>query len=336
MFTAENADMAQIAKTNGNRCRIQPTNTDIGVIRMPNLGVDLYKVYKAFVRKNKPGLVEAIQRLPLIDLLKKGVRPLFHTVQALRNNRRLHRDIKMENIMIQPSTGEMHIIDYDLEGPDKSITGLKLKDGHLMNYPPESVLWKDGNIYEESYDAWVNQQRTIEDIFIVDGRHLHDPTVQGILKSIITTDDYNLPILNKYGIVVDRAKFMYKSIDTLDSYCTAASLLPFFFVYMNCDNWPNYTAPLSVLFADILIPMSHFDIEGRMTIDDALDRLNKLINSMDRKNIVPSTPHKPRNSNIPDAPRKPYPTRSRWRIQGGGTRKKLKSSRRTKRVRRRA
>ena len=330
-FKATNEDMEQIAKINGNPCRIKPTNTNIGVVRMPNLGVDIYRVYDAFVNKSNPELLHVIQGLPLLDLLEKGVKPVFATVQALRRNRRLHMDIKMENIMIQPSTGEMRIIDYDLEGPDINIQLLKLGDEHLVNYPPESILWKNGTVtdesYDKSYDAWFNQIRTIDEIFAVDGRPLKDEALQGIIDSIVSTPEYNKGILQGYLKGGNKVKMINRSVDTLDSYCTAVSFLIFFCVYLNCkENWPKYKPYLKPLLEGILIPMIQFKIEDRMRIDEAISRVNTLLRAM--KTVTTPVKSK-RPLEIPPTPAK------RSRVEGG-TRKKLKSARRTKKGRRRA
>lgn len=359
-FKAENADMAQIAKLNGNPCRIQPTNANIGVIRMPNLGVDIYRVYDAFVNKSNPDLLHVIQGLPLLDLLEKGVKPVFETIQALRRNGRLHMDIKMENIMVQPYTGEMRIIDYDLEGPDENIRRLKLGDEHLVNYPPESILWRKGTVTDESYDAWFNQMRTIDEIFVVDGRPLEYATLQGIIADIVSTPEDNKKILEEYLKGGDK-KTMY-SVDTLDSYCTAVSLLIFFCVYLNCDkNWPTYSTYLNPLLGGILTPMMMFKIEDRISIDVAIARVNALLRAMkaaeaaaaaaglttpkSKKNpgsslVIPRTPVKQSRSNFLKSIGRALAGDRSNKKQGpsvaGGTRKKLKSVRRTKKGRRRA
>jgi len=349
-FTAENADMAQIAKMNGNRCRIQPANANIGVIRMPNLGFDIYQVYYAFVNKSNPDLLHVIQGLPLLNLLEKGVKPVFETVQALRRNDRLHMDIKMENIMIQPYTGDMRIIDYDLEGPNINIQLLNLGDAHLVNYPPESILWRNGKVTDESYDAWFNQIRTIDEIFAVDGRHLGDPDLQGIIDSISPPDD-NKMILQGYLKGGNKPKMMNKSVGTLDSYCTAVSLLILFCVYLNCEeNWPKYKPYLTPLLGGILIPMMRFKIGDRLSIDDAIYRINLLIENMKAAAAAKEeaagfiTPKSKKNPGSPlQIPRTPVKPRkyvvkggTRGSRRGGGTRKKLKSARRTKKGRRRA
>jgi hypothetical protein len=323
---------------------------------MPNLGVDIYRVYDAFVNGSNPDLLHVIQGLPLLDLLEKGVKPVFATVQALRRNRRLHMDIKMENIMIQPYTGEMRIIDYDLEGPDENIIRLKLGDEHLVNYPPESILWRKGTVTDESYDAWFNQMRTINEIFVVDGRPLEYATLKKIIADIVSTPEDNKKILEEYlAKSSDKPNMMYRSVDTLDSYCTAVSLLIFFCVYLNCnDNWPKYSTYLNPLLGGILTPMMMFKIEDRISIDVAIARVNALLRAMKAAEaaaaaagfITPKSKKKPGSSLV--IPRTPVKqSRSNFLKSigrrekrepsvAGGTRKKLKSVRRTKKGRRRA
>jgi len=225
-------------------------------------------------------------------------------------------------------------------------------------------------VTDDSYDAWFNQIRTIDEIFAVNGTPLKDIGLQGIIDNIISTPEYNKSILQGYLSGGNKPKMMYKSVDTLDSYCTAVSLLIFFCVYLNCENWPKYRTYLKPLLGGILIPMMMFKIKDRMPIDVAIARIDVLIGAIKAAAAAKEaeaeaaeaaagfiTP-KTRNSRIPlEIPRTPvkqsranflksigrapagersYRKRKREPSVAGGTRKKLKSVRRTKRGRRRA
>ena len=154
---AEDPDIANIRRINGNPCSIRSNNANIGVIRMPNLGIDLYDVYDAFLNKTRPDVIHEIQDLSLLEILEKGVKPLFHTVEMLRRHGRIHLDIKPENVMIQPLTGEMHIIDYDLETSYDNIAKFLPDPEIFFLYPPELLLWQPGPI-EDLYSAWLRTE----------------------------------------------------------------------------------------------------------------------------------------------------------------------------------
>ena len=343
------------------------SESNIGVIRSKYMGFDLSVVYSEFVTGNKEGpLLDAIKKLPLLDLLEQGVMPVFDTLQKLRINRRVHLDIKMENMMILPLTGEMNIIDYDFEDDNEKIKSFPFGVEQLLNYPPETVLWLSvrapegmSAVYDGIYDRWFDQIRTIDEIFVIDGTHMKDPDLQLIIDSIVGLPDDNYKILQGYlASVEDDAQLRALSIDTFDSYCTAVSLMIFFCVYLNLGaNWSKYKLYLNQLLSDILIPMMRFDIHTRIQIngaEGAIPKLKKLIADM-KEAAEPSifkTPIKPRENKerpIPPTPRKPErppfskkgPSRYSRRYTkdppvAGGTRKKLKSARRTKKGRRRA
>jgi hypothetical protein len=348
------------------RGKINPEN-NIGVIRSKYMGVDFSVVYSEFVTGNREGaLLDTIKKLPLLDLLEQGVMPVFDTLRKLRINRRVHLDIKMENMMILPLTGEMNIIDYDFEDDNEKIKSFRFGVQQLLNYPPETVLWLSVRapkgmtaVYDSIYDRWFDQIRTIDEIFVVDGKHMKDRALEEIIDRIGSPPDYNYKILQGYLARVGNSDQLRElSIDTFDSYCTAVSLLIFFCVYLNLGgNWTKYREYLITLLKDILIRMMAFNIEDRMRIDEAIHTLKSLIDSMtdDGAESKLKTPIKLRGNPaippvIPPTPvklsraelrrRAPVGERSYRRKRepsvAGGTRKKLKSARRTKKGRRRA
>lgn len=352
-------NIPKVPQLNG---KINPEN-NIGVIRSKYMGFDLSVVYSEFVTGNREGpLLDAIKKLPLLDLLEQGVMPVFDTLQKLRTKKRLHLDIKMENIMILPLTGEMNIIDYDFEDDNEKIKSFRFGVEQLLNYPPETVLWLSvrapegmSKVYDGIYDRWFDQIRTIDEIFVVDGKYTEDPDLQPIIDNIVSPPEYNYGILQGYlSRVENDAQLRELSIDTFDSYCTAVSLLIFFCVYLNLGtNWTTYKPYLKPLLEGILIPMMRFDIKGRMPIEAAIPMLKSLISLMtaDGAESKLKTPIKPRQNPaippvIPRTPvkksraelrrRAPVGKRSYKISVAGGTRKKLKSSRRTKKGRRRA
>ena len=158
--------------------------------------------------------------------------------------------------------------------------------------------------------------------------------------------DYALTYITKGDSDEERMsnikRMMMNTADTLDSYCTARSLLVLFCIYMNDENWEKYRMQLFYLINNILVPMFDFSVNKRILIGTAITRLNKLIKSMTPKRSRNETNNtneeygKPplkqqRTGDEPDPVAASVPA-----SVSGGSRKKLKFRRSTKRVRRRA
>jgi len=336
-FSGNDANIQQIGRINGNPCRINPANTNIGVVRMPFLGMDVYEVYDAFVNKTNPAVVHEIQSLSLPELLKRGVTPLFHTVNMLRRHGRIHLDIKPENIMIQPSTGDMRIIDYDLERPNSRIASFLPDPALYFLYPPELLLWQPGSI-EDSYYAWLRTEEENKAVYAKSykTRYLENKNFRKMMNKFVFRDrPKDISVLKDYKSSHSTESIQRKFVDTLDSYCLARSLLLLFGVYSNDDNWSRYENELIYIIGDILAPMCAFSVDKRLRIDDAsilLDEVTDRVNKRERE-IFTTPVRGPRSR--PRFPSTPTKVKRRIKFFDGGTRKKLKSRRSTKRVRQR-
>jgi len=329
---AEDPDIANIRRINGNPCNIHSNNANIGVIRMPYLGIDVYDLYDAFLNKTNPDVIQEIQSLSLLELLEKGVKPLFHTVEMLRRHGRIHLDIKPENVMIQPLTGEMHIVDYDLERSYDTIDKFLPNPEIYFLYPPELLLWQPGPI-EDLYGDWLRSEYENKLVYVktYKPRYMANiPFRQMMNKFVFRDEPKDIRALIDYKSTHTPVSIQREIVDTLDSYCLARSLLLLFGVYIIDKNWNLYTNELLFVIGNILAPMYSFEVKRRLRIDGAIILLDKLI---DRLKVRYTTPKRAMSNATPRSlPNTP--------IKGpqfdGGTRKKLKSVRRTKKGRRRA
>ena len=130
----------------------------LSLLRMPNLGVDLNRV-----QTNRAGEKTQIYSVPLTDLLIQ-IHKLVGQVARLVKRDYIHGDIRSLNVMIQPSSGVMTLIDFDFLRPRGEFKTLMLLRDMIgfYNNPPEGLLYK-----KLVYDA-VLRARTPESIRLAD------------------------------------------------------------------------------------------------------------------------------------------------------------------------
>jgi serine/threonine protein kinase len=80
-------------------------NTNLPVIRMPYLGIDLY----AALNEDNIELVRALS----ISTIMIQCHELIRQIDVIRRHKMCHGDIKMDNIVIDPKSGKMTLIDFD-------------------------------------------------------------------------------------------------------------------------------------------------------------------------------------------------------------------------------
>ena len=125
------------------RCRVVSDEQALGVVRMTNLGVDFFTLLE------QPLLVAQIQRLPLSQVLENGVKRLFQTILKLRKARRIHFDVRFENVLLDPATGTFTLIDYGRITEDKDIVKRSLAKHLYDQFPPEMMFWLSAQ-----YEKW--------------------------------------------------------------------------------------------------------------------------------------------------------------------------------------
>lgn len=118
-------------------------NAELHMIRMPNKGYNLGDILK------NPARLAAYMGLP-IGIKVAEIYKLLNIVKATKDAGFVHRDIREPNILINPTTGTMTIIDFDLLKRSDEIlkkTGSKifLHLNPYYNIPPETALF---SVYE--------------------------------------------------------------------------------------------------------------------------------------------------------------------------------------------
>ena len=94
-------------------------NSDLPIIRMPYLGINLEKATEAANIARTHDIPISVLIIQCYELMKQ--------INKLRKKRMQHGDIKTDNIMINPESGKMTLIDFDLfENFDNGFYG-----GHL-------------------------------------------------------------------------------------------------------------------------------------------------------------------------------------------------------------
>jgi len=135
------------------KCRITSPERPIKVLRMKNLGSDFVKLV------NDEALVAQIQKLSLSTVLRRGVRPLFETIAALRSRGLIHNDVRFENVMIDPTTGIMTLIDYGLLTRDDRMKDNSKALEVYYQFPLEVILWLSAQ-YKQVYQTYQNDHGT--------------------------------------------------------------------------------------------------------------------------------------------------------------------------------
>ena len=108
-------------------------------IRMPHLGINLIDYMESRYKPHK-------QDMSIAPHLLKEISTLIHQLAILSEKGLCHGDIHMSNIMIQPDTLDLHLIDFDLlDTKEETINRLfhgEQKDLISAWIPPEWLIWR--------------------------------------------------------------------------------------------------------------------------------------------------------------------------------------------------
>lgn len=147
-------------------------NNNLQIIRMPRLGYDFAKSIKS------PDIINSLREVPIPKILEQIVKLLQQT-ESLADHKYGHFDIRESNVMIQPSTGVMTIIDFDWLNEYKDIR-FSYPFGYYNN-PPECLLYKNWYaIFSRKPDGSY--------------RFNYDPTIKDSVELFI-----NIPKLQQYA-----------------------------------------------------------------------------------------------------------------------------------------
>jgi serine/threonine protein kinase len=113
-------------------CDINANNMPIYPLRMPYLGVSFNQIREEEIMQ--------IRKIPFTVLVNQ-IHKLFKQVNRIREVGFIHGDIRESNIMINPSTGKITLIDFDwLMSTNEFYAGYQYSLGFYSN-PPESLLY---------------------------------------------------------------------------------------------------------------------------------------------------------------------------------------------------
>jgi serine/threonine protein kinase len=112
------------------------SNEPLHLMRMHNLGVDI------FTLNEDPSIIDKLRNVPFVDIFYQFYK-LFNQTDALGKHEYVHFDIRETNVMIQPDTGVMTIIDFDLMKPFHERHELFVSGQSSIKYqhPPECFMY---------------------------------------------------------------------------------------------------------------------------------------------------------------------------------------------------
>jgi len=123
--------------------KMPTNNTNLPVIRMPYLGIDLHRA------TNTDGNKAKIRMIP-ISILMIQCYELMKQIDKIRKKQMCHGDMKIDNIMIDPKTGKMTIIDFDFFAEFKNLyleysniitRIMRTKGTAIPQYIPPEILY---------------------------------------------------------------------------------------------------------------------------------------------------------------------------------------------------
>lgn len=130
----------------------------VGVTHSPNLGIDFFELYSIFTNSQSPGQEEAktymetVRALPF-ETIMEGIGEMLKALAILNTNKKIHKDVRLENMMFNPTTGIIKLIDFDemIDMTKEMIDDWKIPS-RLMAAFPEMALWnsKDSTAFDVS------------------------------------------------------------------------------------------------------------------------------------------------------------------------------------------
>jgi hypothetical protein len=122
----------------------QQNRNGVFMVRMPNLGMDLYELYY-----NKTEMVALRSTVPPAQIIRQILK-LMRVVKAIGQAGYIHADIRESNVLCS-NTGELSIIDFDWMMTPKEIQ--KSYPIYFYSHPPESMFLLDKVMPIDNYLA---------------------------------------------------------------------------------------------------------------------------------------------------------------------------------------
>lgn len=134
-YKAKNLDRSLVDKLKEKSPALGPEN-EVYPVRMPNLGLDISRL------SSNPSHIESLRNVPFINILKQ-IQKLIHQIERIDSNGFAHFDIRPSNVMVNPDTGVMTLLDFDWLKPIPEIYAT-YGFGFPSN-PPEALFKKDAD-----------------------------------------------------------------------------------------------------------------------------------------------------------------------------------------------
>lgn len=199
------------------------------LVRMPNLGIDISKIDDPTVYK------EIRKRHPLVIL--EQIQKLLNQTANLARNDYIHGDIRPPNVMVNPSTGILTIVDFDWLYPIDAFVD-DYSFGFYSN-PPEYLVMNNREIFygkgpftQETLRTFTPRKK-LNEYINVNIRHF--PNTYGsmtpaqfekkIMEANFSNVSYIKDMMDKNGLISGVIGYINYSIKTLDNYGLGLTLL---------------------------------------------------------------------------------------------------------------
>lgn len=273
-----------------SNCEILP-NKEVLALRAPNLGISIDTIglnYKDF------------RKIPVGTILEQILK-LFSQLIKIQEKRYVHGDIREGNVMANPKTGRLTLIDFDWYMPKVQF----FKDySHALGFysnPPESLLIDNIKQFLQGWPLQANIQRTKLDGYVNGQNKFLFRTYFKNELSQKSVHDANLENIQQFQQITNIEQYHDALYPSFDSYGLGFTLLEFcYFVYtpgislgeVLSDNGRKYSdeeialieTTIHKLFNDILLPMIDLNMLKRLTAKEAFLRMSRLYEDFKAEN----------------------------------------------------
>lgn len=305
-------------------CELDPSDS-LMPLRMKNLGVSI-----ADLTINKGGSLDKAKSIPFVTVLD-NINRVYRQIRTLFKNGYIHGDVRQTNIMLDPNTGKITLIDFGWLYPINEFFENYMDALGFYSNPPESLLYcfMEDKKYRPMfrYLSWIVGSKTTEEsIRDIIPNHFSEgislPARRAITtylnnssvsKNTINIADLQAALINaalyfKSKIAVanprnydDEFKQYYSlMVPSFDLYGLSFTIhMLIQSVYASLDTITKGGSPYSgeeitlirstieELVRDVIKPGMDLDITKRITILQACDRLDLIMNTYhDAKNSM--------------------------------------------------
>ena len=255
-------------------------NSIITATRMPYLGVSI---------KDLPPVYKQFHRFPVQTIFSQFLK-LIQQVDSLNEQGYVHGDIRETNIMANPSTGILTLIDFDWL-LQKDIFFPKYSE-HLgfYNNPPESLLYENVKYYLRRGELVPNENPQAIHLYVTHNNMFTFRQYTGKILSSMNVHQANIQNIQQFSKIRTIEEYYDELFPSFDSYGLGCTLLEFCrYVYpYNVSMKDMFGSQYSEeevkivesyirrLYDTILLPMIDLHMLSRLTIESAYTRMKQL------------------------------------------------------------